>query len=55
MPLVSVVMATYNASHLLPYAIGSVLLQQLADWELIVVSDHSPDDTQAVVSSFAVD
>ena len=55
MPLVSVVMATYNASHLLRYAIGSLQLQDLRDWELIVVSDHSPDDTEAVVASFADD
>jgi glycosyltransferase involved in cell wall biosynthesis len=54
-PLVSVVMATYNASHLVRYAIGSLQLQDFADWELVVVSDHSPDDTEAVVASFADD
>jgi glycosyltransferase involved in cell wall biosynthesis len=51
-PLVSVVVATYNASHLLRHAIGSVRLQDLEDWELVVVGDHCTDDSEAVVASF---
>jgi GT2 family glycosyltransferase len=46
-------MATYNASHLVRYAIASLQLQDFADWELVVVSDHCTDDTEAVVASFA--
>jgi glycosyltransferase involved in cell wall biosynthesis len=54
-PLISIVMATYNASHLLRHAIASVRLQDRGDWELIVVSDACTDDTAAVVASFGDD
>jgi glycosyltransferase involved in cell wall biosynthesis len=54
-PLVSVVIATYNASHLLRYAIESVRLQDYPHFEIIVVGDHCTDDTEAVVASFADD
>ena len=51
-PLVSVVIATYNASHLLRYAIESVRLSDYRHFEIIVVGDHCTDDTEAVVASF---
>ncbi len=51
-PLVSIVTATYNASHLLRHAIGSVVLQDFDDWELIVVGDCCTDDTEACVAAF---
>ncbi len=51
-PLVSIVTATYNASHLLRFAIESVLQSTLPDWELIVVGDHCTDDTEQVVAEF---
>lgn len=51
-PRISVVIATYNASHVLRHAIASVRLQDREDWELIVVGDHCTDDTEAVVASF---
>ena len=44
-PLISVVIATYNASHLLHPAIASVRLQDRDDWELVVVSDHRASTT----------
>lgn len=51
-PLVSVVVATFDASHLLRHAIASVLLQDLPDFEIVVVGDHCTDDTEAVVRGF---
>jgi glycosyltransferase involved in cell wall biosynthesis len=51
-PVVSVVVATYNRSNVLRYAIESVLGQTYPDWELLVVDDASTDDTQAVVEGF---
>lgn len=51
-PLVSIVLPTYKRAHVLPFAIRSVLAQTYPNWELIVVSDNSPDDTEAVVKSF---
>ncbi len=51
-PLVSIVVATYNSSHLLRYAIRSVLDSTLTDWEMVIVGDACTDDTAAVVRSF---
>ena len=51
-PAVSVVIATYNWSSVLRFAIRSVLAQHLADFELIVVGDGCTDDSDAVVRGF---
>lgn len=51
-PLVSIVLPTYKRAHVLPHAMRSVLAQTYANWELIVVDDHSPDDTAQVVAAF---
>jgi len=51
-PRVSVVVATYNSSHLLRYALSSLQLSELEDWEAIVVGDHCTDDSEACVASF---
>jgi glycosyltransferase involved in cell wall biosynthesis len=51
-PLVSVVMATYNRSNLLPYVVETVRRQTYANWELLVVGDGCTDDTAGVVSAF---
>ena len=48
----SIVLPTYKRSHVLPYAIRSVLAQTYSNWELIVVDDNSPDDTAQVVAGF---
>jgi hypothetical protein len=52
-PLVTVVMATYNRSNIIGYAIRSLLQSTVRDWELIVVGDACTDDTEAVVAAFA--
>ena len=44
-------MATYNYSEVLPYSIGSVLLQTQQDFELLVVGDGCTDDSAAVVGA----
>jgi len=51
-PRVSIVLPTYKRAHVLPLAIKSVLAQTYQDWELVVVSDNSPDNTEEVVKSF---
>lgn len=51
-PLISIITATYNRSNVLRYTIECVRQQTLTDWELIVVSDASTDDTADVVASF---
>lgn len=49
--LVSVVMPTYNRAHVLGHAIRSVLDQSHVNLELIVVDDHSSDQTPRLVQS----
>ena len=50
-PRVTVIIPTYNWSTVLPYSIGSVLRQNFADFELLVVGDGCTDDSEQVVKS----
>jgi Glycosyl transferase family 2 len=51
-PLVSVVIATYNWSSVLRYAIASVLRQTYQHFEVLVIGDCCTDDSEEVVASF---
>ena len=53
LPLVTVVMPTYNRANLLPRAVNSVLTQTHANLELILVNDGSSDDTREVIEELA--
>jgi glycosyltransferase involved in cell wall biosynthesis len=50
-PNVSVIIATYNRSNVLTYALRSLLRSSYADWEALVIGDACTDDTAAVVAS----
>ena len=51
-PTVSVILPTYNRGWCLKEAIDSVLAQEFADYELIVVDDGSTDETRAILESY---
>jgi len=53
MPQVSVIMPAYRVEGYIARAVQSVLDQTLADFELIIVDDGSPDGTGAVADGFA--
>ena len=48
----SVIVSAYNYGHFLGACLRSVLSQDVADLELLVVDDGSQDDTAAVVAGF---
>lgn len=50
--LVSIVMPSYNTGRFIAESIRSVLAQTYENWELLIVDDCSPDDTDAVVARF---
>src|SRR4051812_39403394 len=54
-PLVSVLMPTFRQAAFIRRALESVLAQSLWDWELIIIDDGSPDETERLVSPFLDD
>lgn len=52
MPMVSVIIPTYNRAEFLGDAIRSVLDQDYADYEIIVIDDGSEDGTPEVACAF---
>jgi glycosyltransferase involved in cell wall biosynthesis len=52
MPLVSVIIPTYNRGWIVQEAIDSVLDQDFADFELIVVDDGSDDNTPEILAVY---
>ena len=51
-PLVSVVMLTYKRADIVPHAIESILAQTNPDFELIILNDGSPDNTDEVIKKY---
>lgn len=51
-PQVSIVTSTYNRASILRRAIESVLAQTFPAWEMNIVGDCTPDNTEEVVASY---
>jgi glycosyltransferase involved in cell wall biosynthesis len=52
-PPISVVIPSYKHAHLIGRTLQSVLDQTYTNWEVIVVDNHSPDQTEQVVQEFS--
>ncbi len=51
-PEVSVIMPVYNTEKYLAEAIESILRQTFTDFELIIVDDHSTNDTKTIIEAY---
>ena len=51
-PLVTVIMAAYNAERYIAAAVDSVLRQSHHNWELMVVNDGSTDGTARILATY---
>jgi len=51
-PLVSVIIPTYNRAEDLKRALQSVFDQTFTNWEIVVVDNHSIDNTDSLIESF---
>ncbi len=51
-PLVSIIIPTFNRSHLISETLDSVLAQTYQNWECIIVDDGSTDNTDEVVGAY---
>lgn len=46
---ISIAIATYNSEKTIRYALDSILRQSYTNYEVIIVDDHSTDDTAAII------
>jgi len=54
-PRISVLMPTFKHVHFIRRALDSLRAQTLQDWELLIIDDGSPDETQHVVAPYLAD
>lgn len=52
-PVVTVIIPAYNAAQYIEETVKSVVNQTVTEWELIVVDDHSADETCEIVRQLA--
>lgn len=52
LPLVSIIMPTFNRADLIGESLDSVLSQSYLNWECIIVDDGSNDTTESVVEAY---
>ncbi len=53
--LVSIIMPSYNTAKFIAESIESVVKQSYSNWELLIVDDCSPDNTDEVVKPYLKD
>jgi len=52
LPLVSIIMPTYNHAQFLDTALQSLVKQSYPNWELFIIDNHSTDNTIQTISNF---
>jgi glycosyltransferase involved in cell wall biosynthesis len=52
-PQFTILLPVHRPPALLPYAVRSVLWQEITNWELFIICDGAPDETAQVARSFA--
>lgn len=51
-PAISIIIAVKNSARFLPECLASVAAQTFRDFELLIVDDHSSDETEIIARSF---
>ena len=51
-PLVSIIIPTYNRAHLIEETLNSIIAQTYTNWECIIVDDGSTDDTEQILKKY---
>lgn len=51
--IVSIITPAYKAEHYISDTILSVLSQTHQNWEMIIIDDHSPDNTAEIIKKYA--
>ena len=52
MPKISIIIPVYNSEKYLNKCLDSVFSQSFKDFEIIIVNDGSPDNSQAIIDSY---
>ena len=52
-PIVSIIMPTYNGANFIATSIQSVLDQSFENWELLIFDDESTDNTRIIIDAYA--
>lgn len=55
MPRIAVIVPAYGVAHLVGEALDSLLAQDYADWECMVIDDGAPDDVAGAVAPYLHD
>jgi glycosyltransferase involved in cell wall biosynthesis len=51
-PLVSILLPFRNAGRFLPHSVRSIIDNTMEDWELLLINDHSTDDSMGIAREF---
>ena len=52
LPLFSILIANYNNAHYIEQAISSVLEQSYTNWEIVIMDDHSTDNSYEIIAGY---